>query len=95
MWQPPRWVPALYLGASTVSFLAYAIDKSAAARGAWRISERTLHLLACAGGWPGALLAQQLLRHKSTKQAFRRVFGCTVALNFLALVLLASPARHL
>lgn len=93
MWQPPRWVPALYLGASIVSFLAYAIDKSAAARGAWRVSERTLHLLACAGGWPGALLAQQWLRHKSTKQAFRRVFWCTVALNFLVLVLLASPAR--
>lgn len=95
MWQPPRWVPVLYVGASIVSFLAYAVDKSAAARGAWRISERTLHLLACAGGWPGALLAQQLLRHKSTKRAFRLVFWGTVALNLLLLVLLASPAGKL
>jgi len=42
-------------------------------------------------GWPGALLAQQFLRHKSTKTEFRSVFCGTVVLNVAAFVVLASP----
>lgn len=88
--RPPRWVLPAYLGLSVMTFLAYAIDKSAAQRGAWRISEQTLHLLALAGGWPGALLAQQKLRHKSMKQAFRAVFWATVGLNIVGFMFLSS-----
>jgi uncharacterized membrane protein YsdA (DUF1294 family) len=40
-----------------------------------------LHLFALAGGWPGALIAQRLLRHKTKKQSFQVVFWATVALN--------------
>lgn len=95
LWKPPLWVAALYIVASVVAFVAYAADKSAAATGAWRTPESTLHLLSFAGGWPGALLAQQFLRHKSTKQEFRQVFWATVALNLIAFVVLASPVRNL
>ena len=91
LWQPPLVLAAAYLAASLVAFLAYAIDKSAARRGAWRTSEGTLHLLAVVGGWPGALLAQQLLRHKSTKAEFRTVFWGTVLLNVAGFVMLCSP----
>lgn len=94
LWKPPPWVAGLYLVLSAASFIAYAADKAAAARGAWRTPESTLHTLALAGGWPGALLAQQLLRHKSMKQDFRRVFWATVLLNVLGLVVLASPLRQ-
>jgi len=59
----------------------YAIDKSAARKGAWRTQESTLHLLSLAGGWPGALIAQQKLRHKTRKPSFRVVFWITVVLN--------------
>ena len=59
------------------------------------LPENALHLLALAGGWPGALLAQQFLRHKSTKQEFRQVFWVTVLLNIIALVLLATPLRRM
>jgi uncharacterized membrane protein YsdA (DUF1294 family)/cold shock CspA family protein len=91
LWQPPLWVAAVYFMASAVTFSVYASDKSAAARGSRRTPETTLHLLSLAGGWPEALLAQQFLRHKSTKQEFRQVFWATVGLNVIALVALASP----
>ena len=95
VWQPPLILAAIYAGASATTFRAYARDKSAAQRGAWRTSEGTLHLLALAGGWPGALLAQQLLRHKSTKSEFGRVFWGTVILNVAGFLLFCSPMRQL
>ena len=70
-----------YAVISVVTFLAYAWDKAAAQRGAWRTREGSLHALALCGGWPGALLAQGLLRHKSRKPAFQWAFWCTVLLN--------------
>jgi uncharacterized membrane protein YsdA (DUF1294 family)/cold shock CspA family protein len=82
----PPVIFVAYLILSVTSFAAYAVDKSAAQRGAWRTPESTLHLLALAGGWPGALCAQQSLRHKTIKQSFRRVFWGTVAGNCLLLV---------
>lgn len=86
-----RWglsLPILftYLGLSVVTVFAYAFDKSAAMSGRWRTAENTLHLLSLAGGWPGALLAQQLLRHKTNKQSFVFAFWVTVLLNVGAFV---------
>lgn len=77
----PFVVLGAYLLFSTFTFLAYAIDKSAAQAGRWRISEKTLQLLALIGGWPGALVAQQSLRHKSKKGSFRIVLWFAVLLN--------------
>jgi uncharacterized membrane protein YsdA (DUF1294 family) len=78
-------LPALLLGwyaaASVATFAVYAADKSAAQRAARRTPENRLHLLSLCGGWPGALLAQQTLRHKSRKQPFRLLFWMTVILN--------------
>ena len=89
--QPPRWLLWSYPVGSVLSFFAYAVDKSAARQGTGRISEKTLHWLGLLSGWPGALLAQQLLRHKSSKAQFRAVFWCSVVLNILAFIFLASP----
>lgn len=86
----PRIVPGIYLGASLITFLAYALDKSAATRNAWRTQESTLHLFALLGGWPGALAAQRLLRHKTVKTSFQRAFWLVVAINCGAIVWLAS-----
>ena len=91
VWEPPLILALGYVAASLVTFFAYSRDKSAARRGAWRTSESTLHLLALAGGWPGALLAQQLLRHKSMKAEFRTVFWGTVILNVAGFLLFCSP----
>lgn len=81
----PLAVPVLYLAASVVAFLAYAFDKDAAQNKRWRTKESTLHLLGLAGGWPGALLAQKIMRHKSKKEEFQTVFWGTVILNCCAL----------
>lgn len=75
----------VYLGTSTVTFLAYAIDKSAAQNNRWRTKESTLHLFGLAGGWPGALLAQKVLHHKSKKEEFQAVFFATVIANCITL----------
>ena len=77
----PVQVLLVYLAASAVTFIVYALDKSAAQRDAWRTPESTLHVLSMAGGWPGALVAQQTLRHKSSKQSFRFIFWLTVVIN--------------
>ena len=89
----PVWAMLLYAGASLVTFLVYAVDKSAAHRGRWRISEQTLHALSLAGGWPGALIAQRWLRHKSKKAAFQATFRMTVVVNLgaLAWLYVSSP----
>ena len=81
----------IYLAASALSFLLYNADKTAAQIGSHRIAEYKLHLLALIGGWPGAMMAQQMLRHKSAKTSFRRVFWTTVAANCAVLVWLLSP----
>ncbi|MDE0546715.1 DUF1294 domain-containing protein [Microbacterium sp. C7(2022)] len=77
------WVPAAYGALSVMGFAAYGIDKSAARRQARRISEQTLLTVGLIGGWPGALVAQQLFRHKTRKRSFRRAFWSTVVINVL------------
>ena len=88
----PSPVLAFSTIASIVAFFAYAFDKSAALRNQWRIQESTLHLFALLGGWPGALAAQRLLRHKSAKASFQTTFWVTVILNCGALGWLLSPS---
>ena len=69
---------------SIITFATYWFDKRQAVKEKWRVRENTLHLLAVLGGWPGALIAQQQLRHKSVKSSFRRIFWLTVVVNCVA-----------
>lgn len=87
----PMAVLGLYVVASVIAFLAYGHDKSAAVRNAWRVQERTLHLFSLLGGWPGAVAAQRLFRHKSSKASFQTTYWITVVLNCAALGWLLSP----
>lgn len=89
-WSVPGYVGFAYLVASVLCFTAYAMDKSAARSRGQRTPERTLLLLGLAGGWPGAVLAQQWLRHKSVKTSFRARFWVTVFVNSAAFVYGAS-----
>lgn len=77
----PPVILGFYMVVSLMTYIAYAVDKSAARKGAWRTKESTLHLLSLIGGWPGALVAQNKLRHKSRKASFRAVFWMIVLFN--------------
>lgn len=77
----PLMVSLVFLGASLLAYMAYSRDKSAAQNGEWRVSENTLHLYSLLCGWPGAIMAQQKLRHKTKKVSFRVVFWLTVVMN--------------
>jgi uncharacterized membrane protein YsdA (DUF1294 family)/cold shock CspA family protein len=87
----PLFVIALYTIASVVTFISYAVDKAAAQKGGWRTAEATLHSLSLFGGWPGALIAQQALRHKSSKAEFKGVYKFTAVLNVAVTFWLLTP----
>ena len=81
----PHLALAALAGLNVLTAAAYALDKHAARQGRWRTPEAHLHLLELLGGWPAAGFAQQLLRHKCAKPAYRRVFVAMVVLHLLAL----------
>jgi uncharacterized membrane protein YsdA (DUF1294 family)/cold shock CspA family protein len=84
------YILIIYIFVSLLTFIIYALDKYAAKKGTWRTQESTLHLLSLIGGWPGALVAQQSLRHKSKKKEFRSVYWVTVILNCCTLAWLST-----
>lgn len=77
----PVEIAGLY---GTMSFLTatiYVKDKKAALSGQWRTPENKLHALSLFFGWPGAMLAQSFLRHKSSKTSFRIIYWLTIIAN--------------
>lgn len=80
-----RWIGGGCLTASIFTFLAYWKDKHLARANASRIPEKTLHVMELLGGWPGAFLAQRVLRHKSAKGTYQFFFVLIIGLyQFLA-----------
>jgi uncharacterized membrane protein YsdA (DUF1294 family)/cold shock CspA family protein len=83
LWHGIGWPVLGYGLVSLLSCYLYWSDKRSAQRGAWRIPEKTLHTVDLLGGWPGGLLAQQLLRHKTRKTSFQVAFWLSVILHQL------------
>lgn len=85
-----------YLCVSAVTFIVYAKDKLAAKNNRQRTPENILHLLSFIAGWPGAIFAQKIFRHKSKKEAFQNIFWLTVFLNFSAIawLLLSDSGKN-
>jgi len=91
----PVFILAAYGGVSLVLYVMYWMDKRAAQRGAQRTPEKTLHLLELFCGWPGALMAQQVFRHKTRKGSYQFVFWLAVLANIGALAwLLIAPEAY-
>jgi uncharacterized membrane protein YsdA (DUF1294 family) len=70
-----------YLVCSLLAYALYWRDKRSALRGTWRTQESVLHLIELLGGWPGALIAQQVFRHKTRKRSFQVVFWSLVLVH--------------
>lgn len=77
----PAILLAVYAVMSSLTYVVYGFDKRAAQKGQSRISEKTLHLLSLFCGWPGALIAQHRLRHKTIKQPFKAILWIMILVN--------------
>ena len=77
----PAILLAVYAVMSSLTYVVYGFDKRAAQKGQSRISEKTLHLLSLFCGWPGALIAQHRLRHKTVKQPFKAILWIMILVN--------------
>ncbi|EEI8284490.1 DUF1294 domain-containing protein, partial [Salmonella enterica] len=64
----------------------YGIDKTAARKTWRRVPESTLLVFGVVGGWPGAIVGQQLFRHKTQKQPFKTYFIVSVIVSILVTV---------
>jgi uncharacterized membrane protein YsdA (DUF1294 family) len=84
-----------YLGMSLTCAFAYWRDKTAVQNREWRVPESTLLMLGLLGGWPGAIIAQQTLRHKTSKVSFRLAFWATVVLNVGAFIAFTTPLMRI
>lgn len=56
---------------SIAGYAMMGIDKSRAVRGKWRITERTLFLIALLGGGIGSYLGMKCFHHKNRHLSFR------------------------
>lgn len=74
---------AVVLVLSLVAFVFYGFDKRRARKDGRRVPEKTLHLIALFGGWPGALMGQRVFRHKTQKLSYRIVFWLCVMLHLV------------
>lgn len=87
-------LPIYFAAINAVTFFMFWLDKRRSRHGAWRIPEYRLLSFAMLGGSLGALLAQQIFRHKTTKQPFRRWLLAIALFHIVvAIFLLVPPLR--
>lgn len=82
----PIEIPICYIVLSLITFQIYKSDKISAKDGSYRVSEKALHLFGLCCGWPGALVAQKVYRHKTVKQSFQTMFWMTVVVNVVVML---------
>ena len=85
------WAWGLFAAVNLIAFAAFGIDKQRAERERRRLPEAHLLLLALFGGALGAVLGQQVFRHKTLKQPFRALLIGTVIVNIAVAVWVLSP----
>ena len=79
---------------NALAFAAFGVDKARAKRGAWRISEKALMLLAIAGGSLGALAGMYVFHHKTRKPLFSVGVPVLLAITLAALVAFGLAGCH-
>lgn len=86
------YVALWFISLSFLSIILMFLDKRAAIRREWRISESTLLLFAFLGGGIGAKLAQGRFCHKTRKEPFRSLLNMALVFNLVLLVVLCVPS---
>lgn len=71
---------------NVIVFTVYALDKYKAVKNKWRISEKTLLILAFLMGGIGAYLAFGLLRHKTKHLKFKILLPACAGITIAAIV---------
>lgn len=71
-----------------VTFALYYRDKKMARNGGWRVSEKTLLMLAFFGGTPAAYYAQKKFRHKTKKSSFKAKFFMIIIFQIILITCL-------
>ncbi|EBS7632620.1 DUF1294 domain-containing protein [Salmonella enterica] len=77
----PHPVVMWFLLANVLTLVIYGMDKMAARKTWRRVPESTLLVFGVVGGWPGAIVGQQLFRHKTQKQPFKTYFIVSVIVS--------------
>lgn len=90
----PRPLLMWFLFANVLTLVVYGADKMAARRAWRRVPESTLLIFGFVGGWPGAIVGQQIFRHKTQKQPFKICFIISVLLNIAVLVTVYWLSLH-
>jgi uncharacterized membrane protein YsdA (DUF1294 family) len=87
----PMNILLIYALLSALTFTLYWQDKRAAIKGNRRTPESRLQIFSLVGGWPGGLIAQRVLHHKSSKKSFLFTYWLMVLLNISGLFMVTSP----
>ena len=77
-------------GMSFLLFAMMGIDKSLAKRGAWRIPEKTLFLLALLGGALGGIIGMYFFRHKTRHTSFKAGLPMLLIVNIACCIALIT-----
>lgn len=83
-WHVLFYAVVAWLVLNAAAFTMMTWDKSASQNAMRRIPEANLLFVALIGGSAGAVLGQQLLRHKTRKEPFRSILFGIVALHCAA-----------
>lgn len=82
------YIAGILVFMNLVSFITFGADKYKAKKGKWRISEKTLIMLALFGGSTGAVLGMKVFRHKTLHAKFKYGVPAIMILHILILILI-------
>ncbi len=85
-WMDVTALRAVFVGLNVATMLAYGYDKYVSQTRGRRLPEAALHIMAAAGGTPGAFIGQLVFRHKTRDRRFRQVFWSIAAVQLVVLL---------
>ncbi len=85
-----KYIGVYLLVINIVTFFVYGADKQKAKKDEYRISEKTLFLLAWIGGSIGAIIGMQFFRHKTKHAVFKYGIPAILILEILIMFMVLN-----